>query len=136
MYKVNEKYYYCIFVFSLIHLIPLGARMAFMLPVSLNIPYSLLVMHLWASNCVQCNASVVCQHKLKTLMISCLSKGVSLRSSTPCTSLYRSTVIQTLVSLRSRFMRCTLFSMAVGLVISVAQLAGNQPLSPSRILSP
>lgn len=46
------------------------------------------------------------------------------------------TVIQTLVSLRSRFMRCTLFSMAVGLVISVAQLAGNQPLSPSRILSP
>lgn len=46
------------------------------------------------------------------------------------------TVTQTLVSLRSRFMRCTLFSMAVGLVISVAQLAGNQPLSPSRILSP
>lgn len=43
---------------------------------------------------------------------------------------------QTLVSLRRRFMRWTLFSMTVGLVISVAQLAGNQPLSPSRILSP
>lgn len=43
---------------------------------------------------------------------------------------------QTLVSLRRRFMRCTLFSMAVGSVISVAQLAGNQPLSPSLILSP
>lgn len=43
---------------------------------------------------------------------------------------------QTLVSLRRRFMRCTLFSMAAGLVISVAQLAGNQPRSPSLILSP
>lgn len=45
-------------------------------------------------------------------------------------------VDHTLVSLRRRFIRCTLFSMTVGLVISVAQLAGNQPLSPSRILSP
>lgn len=45
-------------------------------------------------------------------------------------------VAQTLVSLRRRFIRCTLCSMTVGLVISVAQLAGNQPLSPSRILSP
>lgn len=45
-------------------------------------------------------------------------------------------VAHTLVSLRRRFIRCTLCSMTVGLVISVAQLAGNQPLSPSRILSP
>lgn len=43
---------------------------------------------------------------------------------------------QTSVSLRSRSMRCMLFSMAVRFVIWVAQLAGNQPLSPSLIRSP
>ncbi len=43
---------------------------------------------------------------------------------------------QTSVSLRSRSIRCMLFSMAVRFVIWVAQLAGNQPLSPSLIRSP
>ena len=43
---------------------------------------------------------------------------------------------QTLVSFRRRFILWTLFSIAARFVISVAQPAGNQPLTPSLILSP
>lgn len=51
--------------------------MAFMLPVSLNIPYSLLVMHLWDSNCVQCNASVVSTQTEDTDNLMSIQRRVS-----------------------------------------------------------